>query len=108
MLYVILAIGLKWMFFKWDPSTAGPPLQVQGDNNATWTMTPGYHYEPAVFGQSHVTRIDAPDGPSIDTNLAYSLDFFTLDPQSPQQPLNASAMQLLERCLRHVQDMNFF
>jgi hypothetical protein len=68
----------------------------------------GVPLQPAVFGQSHVTRIDAPDGPTIDTNLAYSLDFFTLDPQSPQQPLYASAMQLLEKCLHHVQDMTFF
>ncbi|KAH6839575.1 hypothetical protein B0I37DRAFT_237267 [Chaetomium sp. MPI-CAGE-AT-0009] len=110
MLYVILAVGLKWVFFKWDPFTQGSPLQVRGHHpNVAWTMRTQYQYEPAVAGQSHVVTVNTAYGQTdmLDTTRAYSLDFFTRDPQYPQQPLHLFAMQLLERCLRHVQNTNF-
>jgi hypothetical protein len=111
MLYVILAIGLKWMFFKWDPLSPRPPLQVLADNRTgVWNMSPYYHYESAVAGQFHVIHHSLPGQPAtevIDTTMAYSLNFWTPHPQAPQQPANMHAMQLLEACFRHIQSTHF-
>ncbi|KAK3296511.1 uncharacterized protein B0H64DRAFT_398438 [Chaetomium fimeti] len=89
MLYVILAIGLKWMFFKWDPlTTPGAPLQVRAHHHddVTWTLRPQYQYEPAVAGQS-LGQMDI-----VDTSLA--LFARLLHPRTPN-PIRAATPERL-------------
>lgn len=110
MLYVILAIGAKWMFFKWDPTVpGGQALQILGHGGTAWTMDTAFKYESAVPNQHHVYTMNTIHGQAnvIDPTLAYSLDCWTGHPGNPTQPLIWRAMQLLENCLRHVQATNF-
>ncbi|KAK4096240.1 hypothetical protein N658DRAFT_46541 [Parathielavia hyrcaniae] len=105
--FVILAVGLKWMFFKWNPNNAnGSPLQVLGHHpNTAWTIgDPRFSYDPHVVGQRHVTlRNPPPPGnvPDIvDTRLAYSLDFYALAPNG--FPLHMNDLILLTRYFSYV------
>ena len=56
MLFVIFAIGLKWMMFKWDPIAGdASPLQVLADSQAqNWTLPPQFLYDPTIPGQPHI------------------------------------------------------
>lgn len=107
MLYVILAIGSRWMFFRWDPTVPGAqPLQILAHNvNTAWTMDAGFQYEPAVTNQNHVYTMNTIRGQTsvIDTRLAYSLNCWTATPGNPALAQNWRAMLLLQNCLRHIQ-----
>ncbi len=107
MLFLIVAVGLKWMIFKWDPSS-NQPLQLQAHNvNDVWNVHPFVSYDSTIAGQRHVVpRTNPQVADTIDTRRAYSLDFWTVD-QTTGQPRNMPACQLLERCLRHIQATHF-
>lgn len=104
MLFVIFGIGLKWMFFKWDPVNAAnaSPLQILASNqNQAWTLRPELRYDSTLVGQSHVVRVgNNPVPDMIDSRLAYSLDYWTQNAQG--QITNMGALMLLERCILHV------
>ncbi|KAK4151036.1 hypothetical protein C8A00DRAFT_36343 [Chaetomidium leptoderma] len=113
-LYVILAIGLKWMMFKWDPRhKTRSPLQMLADHRPdTWAMDSRYRYDSGIAGQSHVVYSNnAPSPDLVDTTLAYSLEFWAPEPDAPPtwageqpRPLNWRAMQLLEACFTRVRN----
>jgi hypothetical protein len=101
-LYVILASGLEWMIFEWQPRNQQRPLKILADNR-TDVVHPHMSVAP-VADQSHLVR-SAPDGPAdlIDTTFAYSLDFWSMRADR-QQPLNLPALQLLEDCFTHIRN----
>lgn len=111
MLFVIFAIGLKWMSFKWDPIGAvnAPPLQILTNNHAQgqeWTLPPQLRYDPTVPGQSHVVAYgDSLVTDTIDQISAYSLEYWTHDQQG--QIKNWPALRLLEDCMAHILDPNY-
>ncbi|KAG7290356.1 hypothetical protein NEMBOFW57_000356 [Staphylotrichum longicolle] len=109
MLYVIFAVGLKWMVLKWDPTTPNPHhLQVLGSNaNVAWTLDVNLHYDQTLAGQSHV--ITLPNNPNqwlVDTTAAYSLDFWTMH-GNPPTIRNLQALNLLETVILGIISTNF-
>lgn len=79
--YLILAVGLKWIPFLWDPvaplNPAGSPLCILKDNQRdTWPVDLRIHIiAPAnLQGQRHVVQRQN-GGLIVDTWLTYSLDF---------------------------------
>jgi hypothetical protein len=95
MVYLILAAGLKWMIFRWDPVTPPtmPPLQIiKHDQQGTWPVDP--RIRPMV-GEPYISA--GQNGQCfIDTKRAHSLDFWTTTPNS-QIPVNWVSMQSLEQ-----------
>ncbi|CAM1502300.1 Fc.00g042840.m01.CDS01 [Cosmosporella sp. VM-42] len=84
--YVILAVGLKWMPFLWDPvpplmNPAGGPLHIlKANNQEAWPVDPRMHMisQTHLPGQRHIIQGSAGDL-YVDTRQAYSLDFWSLD-----------------------------
>jgi hypothetical protein len=101
-LYIILAIGLEWMIFQWQPRNQQRPLKILADNR-TDVVHPHMSVAP-IADQSHLVR-SVPGGPAdlIDTTFAYSLDFWSMRADR-QQPLNLPALQLLEDCFTHIRN----
>ncbi|KAL2146790.1 hypothetical protein VTI28DRAFT_2271 [Corynascus sepedonium] len=102
--FLIVAVGLKWMFFKWDP-TNPLPLRVQGHNQAVRWQIPHSQlcYDQSIAGQRHVAWNNATS--TYDTvlpRLAYTLDFWS--PGQNNQPQHGHDLHLLVRCFQHVQD----
>ena len=86
--YLILAIGLKWMPFLWDPEAplnpAGSPLYIQMANGqGSWPVDPRIHNLQGQRGELVVV-----------TGQAYSLDFWTLDQGG--NPANLNDLVFLE------------
>ena len=83
--YLILAIGLKWMPFLWDPvaptlNPARSPLHILKDNQEeTRVVDHRIHMISPVDlpGQRHVFPRNG--AWIVDARLAYSLNFWTLD-----------------------------
>ncbi|ROW12541.1 hypothetical protein VMCG_00507 [Cytospora schulzeri] len=96
-LYLILAIGLKWMIFGWDPLQAGQNQQLSINNDegtSAWLIDPRICRVPNIQipGRSYV------DGNGvINTRLAKTLDCFT--------PVDQTAQGQQER--RYMEDLNF-
>lgn len=100
--YLILAVGLRWLPFLWDPAVVqNPPLHILDNNGAErWAVDPRVHPVPqaALAGQTHY--IDSQSGLAVDTKAAYSLDYWTLKPNQSRQ--NMVDMQLLEGLFCHI------
>lgn len=99
MVYVILAIGLKWMPFIWDPQ-GSLNLQMRSlvvlkhNRRDTWSVDSRIYGAP-VQGQTHVVNVN--NQWIVDTTRAYTLDFWTLHPQT-RQPQYLQDMMMLEAC----------
>ncbi|KAK4139233.1 uncharacterized protein C8A04DRAFT_16051, partial [Dichotomopilus funicola] len=124
--YLILAVGTRWMVFEWAPvgshgiyghgdghghGEGGKQLHIRagsdGDGDSDTAGWPVHPYIRPVPGLGEVpylaSSLDSDGGmlDQIDTAMAYSLDFWTLDPET-QQPANLAALQTLEGCLGHI------
>ncbi len=107
MLFVIFAVGLKWMIFKWDPLNPSlSPLQVLGSNhNVAWTLRPELRYDSSLTGQSHVTPWN---NEFIDTTAAYSLDYWMMHRSNRGNTiLTLYDLLLLDRLMVHLVQTNF-
>lgn len=113
MVYVILAIGLKWMPFIWDPTVpgqqltnpAGGPLRVLKHNRSdSWGVDPNIYQAP-LQNQRHV--LTGQGGQLyVDASQAYTLDFWTINPQT-QLPRYLADLTLLESCFAQIQQTAF-
>ena len=102
-IHLILAIGIEWMMFEWDPTNLQSPLQILAHNQAhAWDVDPRIH--PLPFAGTSFLLQSRQNGPLdlIDTTRACSLNFWVMDPTG-QHPLNMPALLRLEACLAHVQ-----
>lgn len=105
--WLILATGLKWMVFYWDPNSPpqNPPLQIISHNQQMrWAVDRRIHVAP-IQGQRHILQNGI-----IRTDLANTLDFWTQTqvPGQPPQPANfQSCMQFLENIILAVQTGNY-
>lgn len=103
--WLIVASGLKWMVFYWDPSTVrAQPLQVKSAQAGLyWPLDPRINIAPGLPGQRHID----PNGITIHTEAANSLDFWTPAPPVPGQaprPMNLhSCLLFLEQVFQAVQ-----
>ncbi|KXX74857.1 hypothetical protein MMYC01_206701 [Madurella mycetomatis] len=85
--FVILAIGLKWMPFLWDPveSVCGqvlnPLWMLGGDRDGRYEVDHRMQIVSSAvvhgLSQRHVERLD--QGLIVNPQQAYSLDYWTLD-----------------------------
>ncbi|KAH7328096.1 hypothetical protein B0I35DRAFT_8404 [Stachybotrys elegans] len=107
--YLIVAVGLKWLPFLWDPvaSILDPsPLVILGASlQDTWEVDPRVHViDPgALPGQRHV---EAQNGSlTVNTQSAYSLDYWTLDQGG--NPANLRDMLLLETFFALIRTTQF-
>jgi hypothetical protein len=110
--WLIVAIGLKWMVFYWDPSNSRTnplPLAIMmNDSTGGWAIDPHIHLPPQPVN-NQVPDLDArvqhyvhpPTGIIYPSN-AISLDFWTMDPNL-NQPRNLGGCMLLEDVFRAVQ-----
>lgn len=106
--YLILAIGLKWMPFLWGPvaptlNPAGSPLQVLKDNQRdVRAVDPGMHMIALANlpGQRHVQR-QQNGALIVDTRSAYSLNYRALD--GNKNPANLHGILLLENYFALIQ-----
>ncbi|KAK4139051.1 uncharacterized protein C8A04DRAFT_16208, partial [Dichotomopilus funicola] len=100
MLFVIFGVGLKWMFFKWDPFNNASPLQVLSHNQRLV-------YEPNVPNQSHVRAMGNNPVPDIiDTRRAYSLNYWQTS-QNNQTLMFWQDLLLLEDIIRYIVSINY-
>ena len=112
MVYLILAVGLKWMPFIWDPTVAGQQLtnpqggplrMVKHNRTDYWDIDPRIYSAP-IQGQRHV--FNSGGRLYIDATQAYTLDFWTLDPQTGA-PAYIADMTLLETCFTQLHQTVF-
>lgn len=86
-LYFILACGLKWMIFRWEPmDTGNAPLFMLAEDGSTWELDERIR-GPVEF--HHRASSSQPPSPyikkassgqlNIDTRFADSLNFWSLD-----------------------------
>lgn len=112
--WLIVAIGLKWMVFYWDPSnsrTTSSHLAVMASNESSgWAVDPDIRVPPPPLNpQVPAINVQAPGGyvntaaGVIRSQNAYSLDFWTMAPNQPGQLANLQGLQLLEDVFRAVQ-----
>lgn len=113
--WLIVAIGLKWMVFYWDPSNSRTdPFSMDilmDEGSSRWAVDPGLRLPPS-FPQLSANQaplmnaqryVDLTAG-TISTKRACSLDFWTADPNQPDQPANLqSSMLFLEDVFRAIQ-----
>jgi hypothetical protein len=107
--YPILAIDLEWMPFLRDPvaptlNPQGSPLNIMKDNRRdTWQADPRIHMISLenLMGQRHVISTN-----NVDTRLAYSLDFWTLD-QNGTAPQNIADLNLLGSLFTPIQNTTY-
>ncbi|KAK3937052.1 hypothetical protein QBC46DRAFT_268412, partial [Diplogelasinospora grovesii] len=129
MVFLIIAVGLKWMPFVWNPelnialATAqqqgqaqlaanlqaqvdqvSPLRVVMSNRQEVWDLDPRLHMiDPTtLLHQRHVLR-NAQGELFIDTTAAYTLDYWTLD-QNTSQPAYQGDAQLLENLFTVVQN----
>ncbi|KAK4095893.1 hypothetical protein N658DRAFT_502184 [Parathielavia hyrcaniae] len=106
-LFLITAVGLKWMFFKWDPANVNP-LQVLAHNvNQAWTIPcQELCFDPTLLGQRHVVQNNATGAlDTVDTRRAYTLDCVTLGQNN--MPVHGQDLILAVNCFAHVQNTAF-
>ncbi len=102
-LFVILAVGLEWMPFYWNPFNQQAPLQILKDNERDhWPVDQGICVANVPNHnnlQRHIVndpRVAGGPRNTIDTTRAFSLDYWTMDGRQPPQPINLTSLQLLE------------
>jgi hypothetical protein len=113
-IFLILAIGIEWMMFEWDPNPNLPvsPLYILPYNpsDRPWNVDARIRIVAAA-GPTFLLQRDPrrdPNGPYdlIDTSRANSLDYWTMD-STGQRQLNLRSIQRLENCLAHVQGAQY-
>ncbi|KAK4196672.1 hypothetical protein QBC40DRAFT_286884 [Triangularia verruculosa] len=102
--YLILAVGMKWMCFLWNPHAAlAQPLVVRKDNGRDfWTdIDPRIHPIPAATlpGQRHIVN------GVIETNQAYTLNYW--DVTAAGQLAHLADLTLLENLFAVIQAHNY-
>lgn len=103
--WLIVASGLEWMVFYWDPNALrAQPLQIKSANGQElWSLDPRINVAP-VAGQRHY---DVANPTIINTAAANSLDFWTMSPPNAQGevlPQNlGSCLLFLEQIFQAVQ-----
>lgn len=110
--YFILAVGLKWMPFVWDPTIpAQTPIYFLDHNKAErWQVDPGVKMIPeaSLLGQRHIKRHINPSGKSrliVDKKWAYSLGYWTRNMAGIQ--VNLGNLQLFEKMFTLIQTTRF-
>lgn len=108
--YFVLAIGMFWMPFVYDPTlpqgSNQTPLNIlKADGQNTWPVHEDVY--PINLGPGATPHIiAAPNGSLfVDTRRAYSLDYWTLDQQGAVLHLNE--LQLLELFITAVQNAQY-
>lgn len=105
--YFILAVGLKWMPFVWDPPRVGQalvnpqggPVRIRKANNSTWP--PCHHvYAIPMPGQRHVDAQLC-----VDTSRAFTLDCWSRNQDGTRK--YDSELQFLESIFAHLQAVAF-
>lgn len=103
--WLIVASGLEWMVFYWDPNAVrAQALQVKSANGQIlWSLDPRLNVAP-VAGQRHY---DVSNPNIINTAAANSLDFWTMSPPNAQDqvlPQNLrSCLYFLEQVFQAIQ-----
>jgi hypothetical protein len=130
MVFLIVAVGLKWIPFVWNPelnialATAQQqgqaqlaanlqaqidqvsPLRLVYDNRqGAWGLDPRLHMIHPTLLQGHQRHVlrGAQGELFVDTAAAYTLDYWTLD-QNTGQPAYQNDAQLLENLVTVVQN----
>jgi hypothetical protein len=103
--YLILAVGMEWMPFVWDPSNpapAGQTMQMIKDVRTQVWDDIDHRIRPVanMANQRHIAG-----GRIIDTTLAYNLNFWDQDAQG--NVIHLADLQLLETFFNLVQGQNF-
>lgn len=100
--WLVLATGLKWMVFYWNPRVGqNPPLSILShDQRSSWPVDQRICVAP-VGGQRHIVN-----GNIIRTDLANTLDFTNLGPNNVPTNMN-SCLLLLEAVIATVQAGNY-
>ncbi|KAI0413568.1 hypothetical protein F5X98DRAFT_351839 [Xylaria grammica] len=94
-LYLLLAIGLRWMMFVWDPTVQRdqntPLLEiVMADAQETWSVDSRVYH---IHGERYMTQ--AVDGRMIvDTDRAHTLNYWDLDAHG--NPIHLASLQRIE------------
>ena len=103
--WLIVAIGLKWMLFYWDPTNAAtnpfPMAIMMYDNTGGWTVDPGLRPPPLPPAINVQRYIDIRTG-TIFAERAHSLDFWTQAPAAPNQPPQPANLQ---SCMLFLEDI---
>lgn len=82
--YIICAIGLKYMLFTWDPKNAGNPAQELRLNIANENMHFPSQLKPVPEASPHVPKLSIagePDQYQIDLDKVWSIDPRHIDEQ---------------------------
>lgn len=99
--WLILATGMKWMVFYWNPMVGqNPPLAIiSHDGRTAWPVDPRICIAP-VGGQRHITN------GIIHTDLANTINFTNLDQNNVPTNMN-SCLLLLENIITTIQTSNY-
>ncbi|KAI1299570.1 hypothetical protein F5Y03DRAFT_408736 [Xylaria venustula] len=76
--YVLFAVGIKWLMFRWDPTvrrTALPLEMLKTNQQGTWTLDTRLHHIP---GEKYVRQAGG-GRLLVDTTLAHSLNYWDID-----------------------------
>ncbi len=104
--YLILAIGIKWMCFLWDPVNPlpmGSELHIISAGQTVWAVDARVKPIPNLAGQRHIGNSFL-----VDTTQAYSLDYWSVKlVQNVVVQANLADLQLLENVFALIQAQNF-
>ncbi|KAI1320575.1 hypothetical protein F5Y16DRAFT_405554 [Xylariaceae sp. FL0255] len=106
MVYFIPAADLRWMIFRWDPTIppVSPLLEIKKTmKRGTWLVDPRVHPIP---GEQYVLPPQSNGKIIIDTTLAHSLDFWTINPAT-DRPAHEHSMQALERHFQTIRTSQY-
>jgi hypothetical protein len=105
MVFLITAVGAKWMFFKWDPNSLNPLIVLDrllyNVQNA-WTIPHRQLcFEPTIQGQRYrVSNSTTNALDAIDPRQAHTVDCVSLDANG--QFIHGIDLLQLVDCLNHV------
>lgn len=103
--FLILAVGLKWMPFKWDPLnplSAAQKLEMLTENGQEVWADIDRRIRPVVLSQQpNSPQPYIKDGRFIDTARAYTLNYWDLDANG--DITHFADLQLLETLFNYIQ-----